>query len=99
MCPQPAGVFLVRAADVVQFRQLMMGGCHETVMLVPAVALVASLHAGAALAAEFGTAKEAKAMLDKAVAEMKKDKAAPLPGSTRGRGASGIAISTRSARR
>jgi signal transduction histidine kinase len=46
--------------------------------LVPTVMLVSALASGHALAAEFGTAKEAKAMLDKAVAELKKDKAAAL---------------------
>jgi len=54
--------------------------------LVPAVALVASLQAGAALAAEFGTAKEAKAMLDRAVAEMKKDRAATIAKINKGEG-------------
>ena len=54
--------------------------------LVPAIAFVAGMQAGAALAAEFGTAKEAKAMLDKAVAEMKKDKAATIARINKGEG-------------
>lgn len=54
--------------------------------LVSAVVLVAGLQAGAALAAEFGTAKEAKAMLDRAVAEMKKDKAAAIAKINKGEG-------------
>jgi len=46
--------------------------------LIPAAMMAGALAAGAALAAEYGTAKEARAMLDKAVAEVKKDKAAAL---------------------
>ena len=55
-------------------------------VLVSTVALAACLQAGAALAAEFGTAKEARAMLDKAVAEMKKDKAATIARINKGEG-------------
>jgi signal transduction histidine kinase len=43
-----------------------------------AACAVASLQWQAALAAELGTAKEAKAMLERAVAEMKKDSAAAI---------------------
>ena len=54
--------------------------------LVSTVALAVCLQAGAALAAELGTAKEARAMLDKAVAEMKKDKAATIARINKGEG-------------
>jgi hypothetical protein len=48
-------------------------------MLVPTVMLVSALASSYALAAaEYGSAQEAKAMLDKAVVEMKKDKTAAL---------------------
>jgi signal transduction histidine kinase len=50
----------------------------KQLMLVPAVVFVSALASSYALAAEFGTAQEAKAMLDRAVVEMKKDKAAAL---------------------
>jgi signal transduction histidine kinase len=46
--------------------------------LVTAGLLAGGLVSNYALAAEFGTAKEAKAMLDKAVVEVKKDKTAAL---------------------
>lgn len=51
--------------------------------LLVAIALLAST---SAYAAEFGTADEAKAMLDKAVKELKKDKAAALQMFTKGDG-------------
>ncbi len=51
--------------------------------LLVAIALLAST---SAYAAEFGTADEAKAMLDKAVTELKKDKAAALQKFTKGDG-------------
>src|SRR2546423_11757184 len=43
---------------------------------VSALVSILALQWGAAIAAEFGSAKEARAMLDKTVAAMKKDKAA-----------------------
>ncbi len=46
--------------------------------LVPAVALVVAFQSLAAGKAEFGTAAEAKALLDKTVAAMKKDKAGTI---------------------
>lgn len=46
--------------------------------LAPAVMLLGALASDYSLAAELGTAKEAKAMLDRAVVELKKDKAAAL---------------------
>jgi signal transduction histidine kinase len=51
-----------------------------------ALALAALLLAGAARAGEFGTAAEAKAMLEKAVAAVKADKAAALAQFTKGEG-------------
>lgn len=51
--------------------------------LLVAIALLAST---SAYAAEFGTADEAKAMLDKAVKELKKDKAAALQKFSKGDG-------------
>jgi signal transduction histidine kinase len=48
--------------------------------------LAGLLASGAAWAAEFGTAAEAKAMLEKAVAEVKKDKAAALAKFNKGEG-------------
>jgi signal transduction histidine kinase len=54
--------------------------------LTHALALLALGLAGVALAAEFGTAAEAKAMLDKAVAALKADKAGALAKFTKGEG-------------
>jgi len=51
-----------------------------------AVAACAVMAAGAALAAEYGTAAEAKAMLEKAVAAVKADKAKALGQFTQGQG-------------
>ena len=51
-----------------------------------AVAACAVMAAGAALAAEYGTAAEAKAMLEKAVAAVKADKATALGQFTQGQG-------------
>lgn len=48
--------------------------------------LVSILLAGPALAAEYGTADEAKAMLEKVVAAIRKDKAAALAMFTKGEG-------------
>ena len=47
-------------------------------LIKPVVLLACLLGTNVALAAEFGTAQEAKAMLDRAVAELKKDKNAAL---------------------
>lgn len=49
-------------------------------------AVAAIFIAGTAFAAEFGTEAEAKAMLDKAAAEIKKDKAAALEKFNKGEG-------------
>ena len=46
--------------------------------------MVAALAAGYACAAEYGSAKEARAMLDRAVADVKKDKVAALARFTKG---------------
>jgi signal transduction histidine kinase len=46
--------------------------------LIPTVMLLGALASSYALAAEYGSAREARAMLDRAVAEIKKDKAAAL---------------------
>ena len=46
--------------------------------LLPAAIFVGALASSSALAAEFGSPAEAKAMLERAVAEMKKDKTAAL---------------------
>jgi signal transduction histidine kinase len=54
--------------------------------LVQLVALVVLSLAGAARAGEFGTAAEARAMLDKAVAALKADKAGALAKFTKGEG-------------
>lgn len=54
--------------------------------LVQLVALVVLSLAGAARAGEFGTAAEARAMLDKAVAALKADKAGALAQFTKGEG-------------
>ncbi len=55
--------------------------------IVSTVALASALASGLAFAqAQFGTAAEAKAMLEKAVAEVKKDKAAALAKFTKGEG-------------
>jgi signal transduction histidine kinase len=54
----------------------------RTGMTVALVALVSQF----ACAAEFGSAKEARAMLDRAVADMKKDKAAALARFNKGEG-------------
>jgi signal transduction histidine kinase len=50
------------------------------------VAAAAALLSGAAPAADYGNAKEARAMLEKAVAEMKKDKAAAIAKFNKGEG-------------
>lgn len=54
--------------------------------LVSVLSLAGALVSGTAFAAEFGTAAEAKAMLEKAVAEVKKDKAAALAKFNKGEG-------------
>lgn len=54
--------------------------------LVSILSLGGVLVSGAAFAAEFGTSAEAKAMLEKAVAEVKKDKAAALAKFNKGEG-------------
>lgn len=46
--------------------------------LIPTVVLVGALASSYALAAEYGSAKEARAMLDRAVVELKKNQAAAL---------------------
>ena len=55
-------------------------------MLRGIIGLAAALAATAALATEFGTATEAKAMLDKAAAAVKADKAAALAQFAKGEG-------------
>jgi signal transduction histidine kinase len=47
-------------------------------VLIPTLILASALAASTAIAADYGSAKEARAMLDKAVAEVKKDKTAAL---------------------
>lgn len=53
---------------------------------ISATSLAGLLISGLALAAEFGTSAEAKAMLEKAVAEVKKDKAGALAKFNKGEG-------------
>ncbi len=54
--------------------------------VVTVLSLGSMLVSGPTLAAEYGTAAEAKAMLEKAVAEVKKDKAAALAKFNKGEG-------------
>ena len=66
---------------------------NRSLLLVATATLVAS---GGAFAAEYGSAAEAKAMLDKAVAAVKADKAKALAAFNKGEGGSRIATCTRS---
>jgi signal transduction histidine kinase len=50
----------------------------KRIIIVSAILLITALISTVAIAAECGTATEAKAMLERAVAELKKDKAAAL---------------------